>query len=289
MRHRYDRVNVPTELARALVLVSEAGSFTRAAETLGLTQPAMTAQIKRLEGIVGSPLLERSAGGVELTQMGRLVLDHARGLLEANDRIMALAGAGTETQVRIGVAQAFLEPFLREFIRDAERPGVQIKCLPSNAIGTNLADGHLDVALLLVPDASLEPIVAWREAMSWVQAPGFAIDTGRPIPLIAWPSKLADILAYTALERHGLDYAFVLVSPDIQCRITATRLGFGVTALLGRSMVDVLEPVPAGVLPAIPPVRVGICLRRGLRERDVAPITAAMRRAFAAEIAASGA
>ena len=287
MRHRYDRMNVPTELARALVLVSEAGSFTRAAETLGLTQPAITAQIKRFEGIVGAPLLERSASGVELTQIGRLVLDHARGLLEANDRIMALAGAGAETTLRVGIAQAFLAPFLRVFLAEDDRPGVQIKCLPSSAIGTNLADGHLDVALLLLADGLLEPVAEWRETMIWARAPGLAIDTLRPIPLIAWPSKLADILALNALERQGLDYSFVLTSPDLQSRFTATRLGFGVTALLKRTMVDSLEPVPDRILPPIPPVRVAICLRRGLREQHVAPIIAAMRRAFAAELETS--
>ena len=59
--------NIPTELLRTLVAVVELRSFTKAARSLGVTQPAVSAQIKRLQGLLGTELLDKSAPGVTLT------------------------------------------------------------------------------------------------------------------------------------------------------------------------------------------------------------------------------
>ena len=62
--------NIPTELLRTLVAVVDLRSFTKAAQSLGVTQPAVSAQIKRLQGLLGSDLLDKSAPGVSLTSAG---------------------------------------------------------------------------------------------------------------------------------------------------------------------------------------------------------------------------
>src|SRR5438128_1240930 len=95
--------NIPTELLRTLVAVVDLRSFTKAAQSLGVTQPAVSAQIKRLQSLLGSELLDKSAPGVSLTSAGELVVNYARRLLSINDQILDIAGprAAAKT-IRIG-------------------------------------------------------------------------------------------------------------------------------------------------------------------------------------------
>src|SRR5205085_2067776 len=78
------------------------------AQSLGVTQPAVSAQIKRLQALLGSDLLDKSAPGVSLTARGEAVVDCARRLLEINDRILHLAfPRAAEPPLRIGVPGDF--------------------------------------------------------------------------------------------------------------------------------------------------------------------------------------
>lgn len=284
MQHRYDRINVPTELARSFVLINEAGSFTRAANLTGVTQPAITAQIKRLEGILGGPLFERKPGRIVLTGLGRLILAHCRSLLDANDRIMSLAGVADGSPCRLGIAAPFLEPFLCEFAKLAERPKINVRCVSSEEIANGIAEGYFDLGILLLPEGVADVVAEWREDLIWVKSRELRLDLGKPIPLVAWPTKFADKLMFRALDRLKRRYSFVVVSSDYQSRLTAARLGMGVMAVLRRTDHDALEIVPDYILPAIPPVRAGICMRQGLLQSSSGPIVAAMKRAFSVEI-----
>jgi len=100
--------NIPTELLRTLVTVVELRSFTKAAQSLGVTQPAVSAQIKRLQGLLGTELLDKSAPGVTLTSAGELVVNYARRLLSINDQILDFAAPRSASQtLRIGSAGDF--------------------------------------------------------------------------------------------------------------------------------------------------------------------------------------
>jgi DNA-binding transcriptional LysR family regulator len=70
---------------RYFVAVAEAGTFTRAAERLFIAQPTLSQQIRRLEQLVGTPLLHRRRDGVRLTAAGAVLLDAARDMLAAVD------------------------------------------------------------------------------------------------------------------------------------------------------------------------------------------------------------
>jgi epsilon-lactone hydrolase len=76
---------------RAFVAVAEELSFSRAAERLYLSQPALSRQIRSLERLVGCELLRRSTHRVELTLAGEALLDRARGLLAGLDEAVAAA------------------------------------------------------------------------------------------------------------------------------------------------------------------------------------------------------
>jgi DNA-binding transcriptional LysR family regulator len=82
---------------RVVCAVAESGSVTKAAARLGLAQPALTAQLNRIERALGGPLFERDRRGARPTALGELVLSRARVLLPAveNLRTEAARLAGT--------------------------------------------------------------------------------------------------------------------------------------------------------------------------------------------------
>src|ERR1700755_2108272 len=71
---------------RYFVALADAGSFTRAAERMFIAQPTLSQQIRRLEEIVGTPLLQRRREGLRLTPAGRVLLDESRSVLALVDQ-----------------------------------------------------------------------------------------------------------------------------------------------------------------------------------------------------------
>jgi DNA-binding transcriptional LysR family regulator len=115
-----------------LVTVVDTGSFTRAAEQLHVTQPALSHQIRALESTLGGPLLERLPRSVRPTPMGRAVLPHARAVLAEAERLHAVArrtagleGGELEVAAIYSVSLGILPPVLRAWRR--AHPGVRIR------------------------------------------------------------------------------------------------------------------------------------------------------------------
>src|SRR5262249_25480731 len=86
-----NRSTLDVTAVRAFVLIADFRSFTRAAQASGMTQSAISLQLKRLETCLGSRLIERTPRSVELSTDGADFLDRARNFLTAHDR--AIAGA----------------------------------------------------------------------------------------------------------------------------------------------------------------------------------------------------
>src|SRR4051794_34307167 len=91
-------MNLELRHLKVVVAIAETGSVTKAASQLGLAQPALTAQLQRIERTLGGPLFERDRRGARPTALGELVLSRARVLLPAmkglQDEAARLAGSG---------------------------------------------------------------------------------------------------------------------------------------------------------------------------------------------------
>src|SRR6478736_10376224 len=89
---------------RYFVALADAGSFTHAAQRIYVAQPTLSQQIKRMEEIVGTPLLQRRREGLRLTTAGRVLLDGSRNVLALVDqevnRTWQAAGLG-RPQLRV--------------------------------------------------------------------------------------------------------------------------------------------------------------------------------------------
>src|ERR1700761_7952060 len=122
MQERYREHNIPIELLRPLVTITEAGSFTKAAAKMSLSQPAISAQVRRLQSIVGGPLFEKGSGGVALKGRGQNVIGLVRRLLDANDRILALSNlTHGERAIRVGVAGLYAREAMHALAQRADK------------------------------------------------------------------------------------------------------------------------------------------------------------------------
>ena len=96
-------MNLELRHLKVVCAIAETGSVTKAASLLGLAQPALTAQLQRIERTLGGPLFDRDRRGARPTALGELVLSRARVLLPAmkglQDEAARLAGAGADDAV----------------------------------------------------------------------------------------------------------------------------------------------------------------------------------------------
>ena len=166
--------NIPTELLRTLVALVDLRSFTKAAQSLGVTQPAVSAQIKRLQSLLGTDLLDKSAPGVLLTSAGELVVNYARRLLSINDQILDLAGprAGPKV-VRIGATGDFTAAGISlGLTRSRKRhPDLRFEVYSANidVLLRDLREGHADLAVWVsATDPTLDTHHYWTEPLVWV-------------------------------------------------------------------------------------------------------------------------
>ncbi|HZD90186.1 MAG TPA: LysR family transcriptional regulator, partial [Pseudolabrys sp.] len=106
--------NIPTDLLRTLVAVVDLRSFTKASVLLGLTQPAVSAQIKRLQYLLGGELFDRSVQGIKLTQQGETVVSYARRMLSINDQIVQLSASDSRPGmvIRVGTSSDYAASLL---------------------------------------------------------------------------------------------------------------------------------------------------------------------------------
>lgn len=149
-------VVVEIEQLRHFRRVAEAENFTRAAEQVGLSQPAVSRSVARLEAELGQPLFERQARKVVLTDTGKLLLDRARTILTIVDDVKAEIGDdGLSGKLRVGaiptVAPYYLPDRLRSFHRKFPRAQLIVVEDTTELLLKKVADGDVDIAIAALP------------------------------------------------------------------------------------------------------------------------------------------
>ena len=278
------------DLLRAFVLIAEGHSFTQAAAHVGRTQSAVSMQVKRLEEMLGQPVLSRGKGGaVELTPHGQYLLARAQQILALNDEVLttfrAPQIAGT---VRLGTpddyAFAYIPPILKRFAETHPAVQVDVVCSPSGELMRRLKADEID--LTLISDGHQPPVwpsvQLWRGPLVWVTSTRFAPHRQDPLPL-----ALADRepflargqdcewagAAVRALEKAGRRYRIAYTS--------ASQIGTHAPVLAGLAVtVSTLSWLPEGLRPMRPEEGMpklpefGILMLKGKRPHQ--PVTDAL-------------
>jgi LysR family transcriptional regulator, hydrogen peroxide-inducible genes activator len=158
-----------------LVALADTGHFGRAAERSFVSQPTLSAQLKKLEGYLGVKLVERQPKNVQLTDVGRQVVVLARRMLEEGDAIIALARsnadpfAGKLKVALIPTIGPYLLPRVMQKIRKAlPRLGLMLYEYQTGALLQRLRDGEIDLGIMALPapQDGLESRALYSEAFT---------------------------------------------------------------------------------------------------------------------------
>lgn len=271
------------------VAVAEEANFTRAAERIHVAQPAVSAQIQRLERELGQPLLDRSRRVVRLTAAGEAVLPYARAALGAVDDMhvavdeIAQLVRGTVTIGTVASHSVDMPQLLADF--HTEHPNVEI------TLGTDSSDnlmedlraGQLDMAIVSVgPDETPEGLgieVVTDEAIQAVVCPSDPLANRTKIRLADLRDRTLIALPVGAGIRHQFDSACARagVTPRIAFEAT-TPPALADLAERGLGVAIVPASVPRGrdglhALAIVPEIRG----RLVLAWRSTGPVSPAAR------------
>jgi DNA-binding transcriptional LysR family regulator len=275
MHKRHQHLNIPMEIVRTVVAISETGSLSKAGERLGLSQPAISSQIHRLQSLVGGALFSKTANGTTTTELGKLALRQARRILEANDQLLRLGGNTDGPQpLRLGLSTLFLEKFLGH--QTAETlADIFIHADHSIEIAKGLIDGYIDVGCIFENSAfhaGIEELVVneCHDPQVWVRAKHFVVSPGAPLPILTWPG---DDWTVRALTKHGVSYKIVFNGSDLHAKLAAVEAGIGITVMPDSMVPSHLVKAKEYYLPPLPPIKLLLCVHLGLETGQAQALT----------------
>jgi LysR family hydrogen peroxide-inducible transcriptional activator len=141
-----------------LVALADTGHFGKAAERTFVSQPTLSAQLKKLEAFLGVKLVERQPKNVQLTEVGKQVVVRARRMLDEGDEIVALARNYTDPfagKLKLGLIPTigpYLLPRIMQKIRKAlPHLGLMLYEHQTEPLLKRLRDGEIDVGIMALP------------------------------------------------------------------------------------------------------------------------------------------
>ena len=292
-------MSVKLELYRVFKEVAEAGNITAAAQTLFISQSAVSQSIKQLEAELQTRLFARNSRGVTLTADGRMLYEYVRsamGLLETGEEKLSQSRDLQMGHLTIGasdtVTSQFLLPYLDRFHRQYPAIHIQIISGRSHKVLGLLQSGKVDIAFASTPQegASLETFPCLATHSIFVAGAEYPCDFDHVytleeiarFPLILLERKASSRLY---LEKYFLAHG-VSLSPEIELGarsllVDLARIGFGVAGVTREFVTAELESGAIRQLKTdfeIPPRSVDMCTLR-----DVPPSAATAR--FTQEVA----
>jgi len=240
---------------RYFIAIADRLSFTRAAEDLVIAQPALSAQIQKLEAEVGAVLFVRDKRHVELTDVGRRLLAEARTTVTHADRTLDIGREGARGivgRLAIGYNRVFPLLQLTRAIKAyrVARPNIDLNVAQISALDMleRLRDGRLDAGFLMLPENALPEEFAVLPITTGVPTAVLPADH----PLAGRESiglrELADEPFILINARDGFESQYELVMracrqagfvPEVVQEVSETRLVFGLVAAgLGVSVLS---------------------------------------------------
>jgi DNA-binding transcriptional LysR family regulator len=234
---------------RQMVAIAEFGHMTRAAESLGVSQPALSAAVRKLEAELGTELFHRTGHGVEPTEAGKVFVEHAQITMRASDKtreaVRSLVGLETGS-IRVGAgatATGYLLPSAIHAVRD-EYPGLKfsIREAGSSAVAEGVVSGELDLGIVTLPVVhprgdELMVIREIRDELLLIVPKGHALDgrksfrwtdlEGESVIAFEAGSAVRGVID-SAAAAHGVGLAVVMELRSIEAIVQMVRAGIGV-------------------------------------------------------------
>jgi len=245
-------------------------SFTKAAEQLFMTQPAVTFQVKQLEEHFNTRLFERSHGKIALTPTGRLVMEYAGKILGLSDEMETRVGEVTGTMsgpLLLGASTTIAEFMLPQILGEfkARHPQVQARMTVANSetIENRVADYSIDLGLIESPShlPALHTEVCCDDELVMICAPGHKLAKSSSVtpqqvilePYVSRESgsgtrEFADnYLRRCKVSPEDLNIVMELGSPEAIKGVVETGIGVSIV-----SHATIVKELKLGVLVAVP-------------------------------------
>ncbi len=254
---------------RTFVAIADAGTFTRAAETVHKTQSAVSMQIKRLEETVGTALFERSGRASKLTESGDRLLDYARRIVRLSGEALAsLTEADLAGRVRLGLpddyADRYLPEILARFSQSNPRVEVTVVCEPTPMLFERVAASDLDLAIITHLESRGSASVIRRERLLWVTSSRHAVHELDPLPLALGRSFCTWRQAATlGLETAGRAYRVLYSSWNSTAVGAAVLAGLAVSVLPESAVRHGMRVLgPSDRFPPLPSCKIALLRNR---------------------------
>jgi LysR family transcriptional regulator, hydrogen peroxide-inducible genes activator len=229
--------------------VARTGSFTRAAEELGMAQPSLSEQINKLEQALGGALFERFSRRIELTAPGETLLPLARALIEeaaALPQYLEAAREGVRGPLRVGVIPTilpyFLAPVLRGFVEMYPEVELQLRESTTEDLLQQVLDGALDLAVVSVPVAETGLVMSelFREPLCLAVPEGHELASAEKVQLRRLKGERLLILkgghclrdeSLAVCERARAHFGAQFEADQLASIFELIRAGFGVSII----------------------------------------------------------
>jgi len=270
------------DVLRSFVAGTELGSFAKAADRLGRSTSAVSAQIRKLEDQAGTAIFRKAGRGLALTEAGETMLSYARRLLDLNDEAaIAVHGMAAEGIIRIGMQEDFgevlLPKVLGRFARAHPKVRIEARIGRKGDLAERIGKGRLDLAIAW--DEGAASVATHKTDIAtvpigWIGPTGIPASIqieSEPLPLISYDDGCwFRSVGTAALDRIDRPWRVTLTSPNLSGIWAGVSAGLGLTirTRLGLgSGVRFLETGEFG-LPELPSVR--LALYRSEAELDPA-------------------
>ncbi|MEH7878432.1 LysR substrate-binding domain-containing protein [Rhizobium laguerreae] len=255
----------------------ELGNFAKAAERLGRSTSAVSAQLRKLEEQAGTPIFRKAGRGLALTDAGETMLGYARRLLELNDEAAAAVNSvELEGWVRLGLQEDFGETLLPDvlgrFARAHPKVRIEARVVRNAELLERVTSGKLDLALAWSDGTLTAHCERIGEVpMRWIGPaegqPAWQAASGEPMSLASLEAPcLLRSAATKALDEAGISWRLAFVSPSLGGLWAATAAGLGLTIRTPIGLPAKVRPLaPRTIgLPDLP--KLGLVLHRAEAE-----------------------
>ncbi|MEA3089818.1 MAG: hypothetical protein QOJ04_1160 [Caballeronia sp.] len=239
------QTNFDVASLRTFVAGMELGSFAKAADRVGRSTSAVSAQIKKLEEQSGAPLFKKAGRNLALTEAGETMLRFARRLVDLNDEAaVAVRGPDLEGWVRLGLQEDFGEAMLPDvlgrFSRAHPKVRIEARVARNTELLSRIDSNDLDLALIWDDSVSLAHELPGSDRHEMIAEPGmcwigsstlpWSPDPAEPLPLVAFDRACLFFSAATdALDRANIRWRVAFTSPSLSGLWAAAAAGLGLT------------------------------------------------------------
>ncbi|NNK16437.1 MAG: LysR family transcriptional regulator [Sulfitobacter sp.] len=250
--------NLDITTLRSFVAVADSGGVTRAAGFLHLTQSAVSMQLKRLEEMLGLPLLDRSGRTIALTASGEQLLVYARRMIALNDEVITrLTDHAFEGEITLGVPHDVVYPavpqVLKQFHAAFPRVKVQLEASYTRTLKEQFAKGECDVIVTTEIGVDQGGETLATKPLVWLGAPGGAAWRQRPLPLAFCRYCVFRPHIVAALDEMDIPWEMSVDTESDRTIEAAVSADLAVNAMIEGTQPPYLEVLDhGGALPALP-------------------------------------